>query len=204
MCTVDYWYSTTCVSASTICLRSTKSSLPNPSLHPYVTHVMNYSRPSTAFPYCKRWKAEQDLEWGYFFGSPSWTMAWISSSSYEYVQACYEYLLIGNHKTHKWIEQQPGIKASASTTLRTELLKEFLHLFFFFQNLNFLEGLFGGLIMHVAVMEVPPCLGIHFPPTMTLHTIAPSPHTITHSPFISTLTPSHTLKSPSHKNRWLK
>ena len=33
-------------------------------------------------------------------------------------------------KPTKWIEQQPGIKASASTTLRTELLNEFLHLFF--------------------------------------------------------------------------
>ena len=28
-----------------------------PSLYPYVTHVMNYSRPSTDFPYCKRQKA---------------------------------------------------------------------------------------------------------------------------------------------------
>ena len=28
-----------------------------PSLYPYVTHVINYSRPSTAFPYCKRRKA---------------------------------------------------------------------------------------------------------------------------------------------------
>ena len=32
-----------------------------PSLYPYVTHVMNYSRPSTAFPYCKRWKAGRGL-----------------------------------------------------------------------------------------------------------------------------------------------
>ena len=27
----------------------------------YVTHVINYSRPSTAFPYCKRWKAGRGL-----------------------------------------------------------------------------------------------------------------------------------------------
>ena len=32
-----------------------------PSLYPYVTHVMNYSRPSTAFPYCKRRKAGRGL-----------------------------------------------------------------------------------------------------------------------------------------------
>ena len=27
----------------------------------YVTHVMNYLRPSTVFPYCKRWKAGRDM-----------------------------------------------------------------------------------------------------------------------------------------------
>ena len=44
---------------STICLRSIKSSLP--SLYPYVTHVIKYSRPSTAFPYFKRRKAGRGL-----------------------------------------------------------------------------------------------------------------------------------------------
>ena len=32
-----------------------------PSLYPYVTHVINYTRPSTAFPYCKRRKAGRGL-----------------------------------------------------------------------------------------------------------------------------------------------
>ena len=32
-----------------------------PSLYPYVTHVINYSRPSPAFPYWKRRKAGQGL-----------------------------------------------------------------------------------------------------------------------------------------------
>ena len=32
-----------------------------PSLYPYVTHVMNYSRPSPAFPYWKRRKAGRGL-----------------------------------------------------------------------------------------------------------------------------------------------
>ena len=57
-CTVDY-RSTTCVGTSTIRLRSIKSSLPF-SL-PYVTHVINYSRPSPAFPYWKRRKAGRGL-----------------------------------------------------------------------------------------------------------------------------------------------
>ena len=50
---------------STMCLRSIKPSLPF--LYPlclsyYVTHMINYSRPSTAFLYCKRLKAGQDFE----------------------------------------------------------------------------------------------------------------------------------------------
>ena len=32
-----------------------------PSLYPYVTHVINYSRPSPTFPYRKRWKAGRGL-----------------------------------------------------------------------------------------------------------------------------------------------
>ena len=44
---------------STIRLRSIKSSLP--SLYHYVTHVIKYSRPSTAFPYFKRRKAGRGL-----------------------------------------------------------------------------------------------------------------------------------------------
>ena len=32
-----------------------------PSLYPYVTHVINYPRPSPAFPYCKRQKAGRSL-----------------------------------------------------------------------------------------------------------------------------------------------
>ena len=50
---------------STMCLRSIKPSLPF--LYPlclsyYVSHVINYSRPSTAFPYCKRQKTGQGLK----------------------------------------------------------------------------------------------------------------------------------------------
>ena len=33
----------------------------SPFLYPYVTHVINYSRPSPAFPYWKRWKAGRGL-----------------------------------------------------------------------------------------------------------------------------------------------
>ena len=36
-----------------------------PSLYPYVTHVINYSRPSPAFPYWKRRKAGRGLGRGY-------------------------------------------------------------------------------------------------------------------------------------------
>ena len=36
--------------------RSTYAQLSS-SLYPYVTHVIYYTRPSPAFPYCKRWKA---------------------------------------------------------------------------------------------------------------------------------------------------
>ena len=49
-CTVDC-QSTTCVGTSTIHLHSIKSSLPFSLL--YVTHVINYFRPSPAFPYWK-------------------------------------------------------------------------------------------------------------------------------------------------------
>ena len=47
------------VGTLTICLHSIKSSLPF--LYPYVTHVINYPRPSPAFPYCKLWKAGRGL-----------------------------------------------------------------------------------------------------------------------------------------------
>ena len=48
----------TCVGTSMIRLHSIKSSLRSLYLLStlYVTHVINYSRPSTAFPYCKQWK----------------------------------------------------------------------------------------------------------------------------------------------------
>ena len=61
--TVDYW-SNTCVGTSTIHLCSIQSSLPFSLLlrHSYVTHVIDYTRSSPAFPYCKRWKAERGLE----------------------------------------------------------------------------------------------------------------------------------------------
>ena len=32
-----------------------------PSLYPYVTHMINYTRPSPTFPYCKRRKAGRGL-----------------------------------------------------------------------------------------------------------------------------------------------
>ena len=57
-CTVDS-LSTTCVGTLTIRLCSIKSSLTF-SL-PYVTHVINYSRPSPAFLYWKRRKAGRGL-----------------------------------------------------------------------------------------------------------------------------------------------
>ena len=49
-----------CVGTLTIHLHSIKSS------PPYITHVVNYLRPSTAFPYCKRQKAGRAWERGYF------------------------------------------------------------------------------------------------------------------------------------------
>ena len=33
-----------------------------PSLYQYVTHVINYTRPSPAFPYCKRQKVGRGLQ----------------------------------------------------------------------------------------------------------------------------------------------
>ena len=46
------YQSTTCVGASMISLHSIKSSLP---FSLPLCHVINYSRPSTAFLYSKRW-----------------------------------------------------------------------------------------------------------------------------------------------------
>ena len=54
MCTVDY--ASACVGTSMIHLHSIKSSLPSTSLT-----LIHYSRPSTTFPYCKRWKAGRGL-----------------------------------------------------------------------------------------------------------------------------------------------
>ena len=49
----------TCMVTSIICLCSISSLYLLSTL--YVTHMVNYSRPSTAFLYCKRWKAGQGL-----------------------------------------------------------------------------------------------------------------------------------------------
>ena len=51
MCTINY--AIMCVGISTICVHSINSFLSTL----YITHVINYSRPSTTFPYCKRRKA---------------------------------------------------------------------------------------------------------------------------------------------------
>ena len=46
-----------------------------PSLYPYVTHVINYPRPSPAFPYCKRRKAGRGL--GTRLANNSTVISWV-------------------------------------------------------------------------------------------------------------------------------
>ena len=98
-CTVNY--ATTSVGASTISLCSTKSSLS--SLYLYVTHMMNYSRPSTAFLYYKQWKARRGL---------GMRLGLVGSDQINQSSQVTHYL----HKTRHW--HCPGL---ASTSIKFDL-----------------------------------------------------------------------------------